>query len=68
MSLREIKQAIEKLNSAEFQQFAEWFEAHSEHQAELWDRQIEADSKAGRLDALFAEADCEFEAGNCKAL
>ena len=65
MSVLDIEQAVVKLDSATLRQFTEWFE---EYQAELWDKQIEADSKAGRLDALFAEADCEFEAGNCKAL
>ena len=65
MSLQDIEQAVVRLDSAAFRQFVEWFE---EYQADLWDRQIEADAKAGRLDGLIAEANAEFEAGNCEAL
>lgn len=39
-----------------------------QEQADLWDKQIEEDALAGRLDALGAEADREFEAGRCKPL
>ena len=42
-----------------------WFE---EHQADLWDKQIEEDALAGRLDALAEQANWEFEAGHCQAL
>ena len=33
-----------------------------------WDREFEADVKAGKLDALGQEADKDFEAGRCKPL
>jgi len=33
-----------------------------------WDREFEADVKAGKLDALGKEADKDFEAGRCKPL
>jgi hypothetical protein len=36
--------------------------------AEVWDRQIEADSAAGRLDALMDESMAEHEAGESRAL
>ena len=65
MSVQDIEQAVVKLDSAAFRQFIEWLE---DYQADLWDKQIEADAKAGRLDALIAEANAEFEAGNCEAL
>ena len=35
---------------------------------ELWDKQIEADAKAGRLDKLMEEAKQDFLAGRCKPL
>jgi len=65
MSVQDIEQAVLKLDSAAFRQFVEWLE---DYQSELWDKQIEADAKAGRLDELIAEANVEFESGNCKAL
>ena len=65
MSVQDIEQAVAQLDPAVFWQFAEWFE---EYQAELWDKQIESDAKAGRLDFLIAEANRAFEAGNCEAL
>ena len=36
--------------------------------AEAWDRQIEADLAAGRLDALMGESMAEHEAGESRAL
>ncbi len=65
MSVEEIETIISQLSSPELTRLAAWFE---EHQANLWDRQIEADALAGRLDALGAQADQEFEAGRCRPL
>ena len=65
MSVQEIETAITQLPSPELSQLAAWFE---EYQADVWDRQIESDALAGRLDALGAEADREFEAGRCRPL
>jgi len=44
---------------------AKWFE---EFAAEQWDRQIEADIAAGRLNAVGKRADEDFEAGRCTPL
>ncbi len=46
-SLAEIKEAIENLSPAEFAEIARWLQDMLEDQ---WDRQIEADAAAGRLD------------------
>lgn len=35
---------------------------------ERWDKQIEEDVAAGKLDALGEEALAEYEAGNCRQL
>ena len=35
----------------------------AEHHAKIWDRQIEEYLEAGRLDAVLAEVDKEYEAG-----
>jgi len=34
----------------------------------MWDKQIEKDLKVGRLDALLAEVDQEYEAGLAQPL
>ncbi len=46
-SLAEIKEAIQNLPPAEFAEMSRWFNDVQENQ---WDRQIEADAGAGRLD------------------
>ena len=46
-SLAEIKEAIQNLPPADFAEMAQWF---NDLQEDLWDRQIEADAAAGRLD------------------
>jgi hypothetical protein len=65
MSVPEIEQAVSKLPQEELSQFAKWFE---EFLADEWDRQIERDVAAGKLDKIFAKADADFEAGRCKPL
>ncbi len=46
--------------SAEEAAFHAWF---TEYDFNAWDRQIEADAKAGKLDHLADEAMREYEAG-----
>ena len=65
MSVQQIESAIAKLSKEEFDRFSEWFE---EYKAEQWDRQIEADANAGKLDALADAADRAFEAGQATRL
>jgi hypothetical protein len=65
MSVKEIELAIVQLPSAELSELAVWFE---EFWAEKWDKQIEEDVRAGRLDALIQQAEREFATGNCKPL
>lgn len=65
MSLQEIEQAVSNLSPDELAKFTAWFE---EFAADAWDRQFEADVKAGKLDKLGEEADRDFEAGRCKPL
>src|SRR3954451_22928646 len=55
--LEQIEKSVAELSEKELKAFAKWFE---ELQADLWDRQIEADAKAGRLDNLIAEAKAEI--------
>ena len=65
MSITEIEQAIAELSPEELVQFRQWFE---EYYAQVWDKQIEEDTKSGRLDKLIAEANEEYDAGLSKPL
>ncbi len=65
MSVKELEKAISQLDAGELAKFSSWFD---EFRAEAWDREFEADVKAGKLDALGDEADRDFEAGRCKPL
>ena len=49
----ELKAEIERLPSQEFAELFRWL---SEKDWERWDKEIEADSQAGRLDFLVREA------------
>ena len=51
--LEQIEKSVAELSKEELKAFAKWF---AELQADLWDRQIEADAKAGRLDKLAEKA------------
>jgi hypothetical protein len=59
MSIYEIQKAIQKLSAEELASLRQWLD---EYDAKLWDRQIEADAKSGRLDKLIAETDEEHNA------
>ena len=61
MSLQELETAITQLPAEELTAFAQWFE---EYLADAWDRRIEADIRAGRLDEAGRRADADFDAGH----
>jgi hypothetical protein len=65
MSLKQLEMAVAQLPETDLTAFAQWFE---EFLADAWDRQIEADLKAGKLNKAMRQADEEFEAGLCKPL
>jgi hypothetical protein len=51
-TVTEIEHAIRRLSADELAAFRAWF---AEYDADIWDREIEADAAAGRLDALADE-------------
>jgi hypothetical protein len=65
MSVEELQSAVAQLPVEELDRFSRWFE---EFLAEQWDRRIEADILAGRLDAAGRRADEAFETGRCTPL
>ena len=65
MSVEELELAVARLLPDELATFSQWFE---EFLADTWDRRIEQDALAGRLDEAGSEADEDFEAGRCTPL
>ncbi len=61
--VEQIEADIAKLSSAEARQVARWLR---DFLGEQWDKQIEEDAAAGRLDFLFDEADAEGKAGTLR--
>ena len=61
----ELKAEIERLPGEEFAELFRWL---SEKDWEKWDEEIEADSRAGRLDFLEREAREEKAKGTLKGL
>ena len=65
-TVREIIDAVKKLDEQEKGEFLEKLTEVDFDDA--WDRQIEADAKAGRLDHLWHQALEDIEAGKTKPL
>ena len=63
--LEKIERSVAELSDAELKAFAEWF---AELQWERWDRQLEEDVEAGKLDRLAEGALADFEAGRTRPL
>jgi hypothetical protein len=61
-SVQEIEAAVERLAPEQMAQFRAWFEAFD---ASEWDRRIEQDVTAGRLDWLANEGLEDLSAGRC---
>jgi hypothetical protein len=61
-NLEQIENAVLQLSSKDLAAFRAWF---AELDADAWDRQIEEDVAAGRLDALAEEALDDLRKGRC---
>ena len=65
ITLTEIKAAIEQLPAGDLRQLNVWI---ADLCWEEWDREIEEDAKAGRLDKLVEQSMAEVRTGKCKPL
>ena len=61
-TVQQIEDAVRQLSTEERAAFRAWF---AEFDAEEWDRQLEADVSAGRLDWLINEARQDLREGRC---
>ena len=64
-TVREIEQAIRVLEPKDLASLRDWF---STFDAEAWDRQMEQDIAAGRLDQFAEEALRDLREGRCTDL
>jgi len=65
MSVEQLEKAIENLPRDEFVRLAAWF---AEYEAQQWDRQIEEDQRAGRLDHVIQRVRDDIASGRSKPL
>jgi len=63
--LEELEHKIQNLPVEELTKFRAWF---IEFDHLLWDKQIEADSKAGKLHGLVSEALADYRAGKAREI
>jgi hypothetical protein len=63
--VEKIEQQIRELSASEMAELRTWF---AEFDAEAWDRQIESDASAGKLDSLAQQALEQYKAGKTKPL
>jgi len=64
-AIQSLEEQVKKLYPEELREFREWF---FEWDADDWDRQIERDAKAGKLDALAAEALAEYKSDKAREI
>lgn len=61
--IEQIEQQIRELSAGEFSELRDWV---LEQDVSVWNAKIEADSRAGKLDALVAEAEADYAAGRSR--
>jgi hypothetical protein len=65
MTIEDLENAVSKLPPDQLARFRAWFEAFD---AASFDRKIERDSKAGKLDRLAEQAIADFDKGRAREL
>jgi hypothetical protein len=64
-TVEQITGAVKRLPTKDLARFRKWF---AEYDAAVWDRQLEQDGSAGRLDVLTRAALRSHRAGRTRAL
>lgn len=65
MSIQELEQAVTQLPPKELARFREWFD---EFDAQVWDKQFEADAESGKLDKTAEQTLNDYRTGKAKEL
>ena len=63
--VEKLQRKVEGLSEEELARFRAWFIEYDWH---VWDQQIEADQKSGKLDKIISEAQAEFKSGKAREL
>ena len=63
--IEKLEREIQQLSPEELGNLRDWFRRYD---AEAWDRKIEEDVRAGRLDALAEESLAAYKAGRTKEI
>lgn len=63
--VEQLEKQVQSLSQEELAEFRAWF---VEFDHLLWDRQLEADSRAGKLDKLAAQALADYKAGKARKI
>ena len=63
--LEQVETQVKELSPSDFAKFREWFH---EYEWQVWDHQIEEDSRSGKLRALAEKALADHQAGWTKRL
>ncbi|HUF21623.1 MAG TPA: hypothetical protein VMP00_12830 [Burkholderiales bacterium] len=63
--LEKLEERVQKLSPEELRKFRAWF---AEFDARIWDAQIQADSRDGKLDSPVSEALAEHRTGKTRQL
>lgn len=61
-TVKEVEEALRQMTPEERAAFRSWY---ADFDADEWDRQLEADAAAGKLDWLIAEARQDKQQGRC---
>ena len=64
-TVAEIENALQELPVNDARKVADWLQ---EYREQLWDKQIDADIDAGKLDPLWEKAKADIAAGRVKPL
>lgn len=64
-TVKQLEEQIRQMTEEELAAFRRWF---AEFDAEVWDRQFEADVRAGKLDSLAEQALRDHESGKSTKL
>jgi hypothetical protein len=64
-AVEKLEELIKSLTSEELARFREWL---VEFDAQVWDRQVEADAAAGKLDRLIEESMADYRANKTRPL
>ncbi len=64
-TVEEIESAVSQLAPPDYAKFRQWL---SDYHNRMWDKEMDQDAQAGRLDALAKEALDDLKSGRCTDL